>query len=449
MSLRSIALTGSFGAGKSEVARAWADAGVPVVSADELARVVVAPGTDGLAELRRAFGDAVIRPDGTLDRLAMRSLTFRDESARRRLEAILHPRIAALREEWLRMRRAEGHALVAAEIPLLFETGQDKDFDVVVAVDAPMDTRLRRLSEHRGLDDDEARRIMAAQLDPAEKRRRAHHVIINDGSLAQLRERATDVLGQLRVRGGDHPAAGGRAAGGREDTGPEPRGSLRIDFHMHSWGSYDCLSHPEAVLAAARSRGVERIALTDHDRLDVAIAMFERYPDDVIPAEEVRTAEGIDVIGLYLHTAIPRGTPARAVCERVREQGGLVYLPHPYAGGKGGGGRLAEALAPHVDVIEVFNGRLHDPRLNALASDLAERHGLARGAGSDAHTVHEVGRSWVELPLHPNRAVALMEALGRGRINGTTSSRWVHLASTWAKMRHHMPGSPGPRRAPD
>ena len=454
MSLRSIALTGSVGAGKSEVAWAWTDAGVPVVSADELARVVVAPGTDGLAEVRRAFGDAVIRPDGTLDRLAMRRLTFRDESARRRLEAILHPRIAALREEWMRMRRAEGHVLVAAEIPLLFETGQDQDFDVVVAVDAPMDARLRRLSEHRGLDDDEARGIMAAQLDPAEKRRRAHRVIMNDGSLAQLRERATEVLGQLRARGGDRPAVGGsaaagRAAGGREDTGPEPRGSLRIDFHMHSWGSYDCLSHPEAVLAAARSRGVERIALTDHDRLDVAIAMSERYPDAVIPAEEVRTAEGIDVIGLYLHTVIPRGTPARAVCERVREQGGVVYLPHPYAGGKGGGGRLAEALASHVDVIEVFNGRLHDPRLNALAGDLAERHGLARGAGSDAHTVREVGRSWVELPLHPNRAVALMEALGQGRINGTTSRRWVHLASTWAKIRHRMPGTPGPGRAPD
>jgi predicted metal-dependent phosphoesterase TrpH len=214
---------------------------------------------------------------------------------------------------------------------------------------------------------------------------------------------------------------------------------------MHSWGSHDCLSRPEEVLAAAQRRGVGRIALTDHNRLDVALAMAERHPDAVIPAEEVRTAEGIDVIGLYLKREIPKGTPAREVCERVRAQGGLVYLPHPYAEGKGGGGRLAEELAPHVDIVEVFNGRLHDPSQNERAADLAERHRRLRGAGSDAHTLREVGRSWVELPLHPNRAAALMEALPRGRVHGTTSGRWVHLASGWAKVRHRLPGAPRTR----
>ena len=170
---------------------------------------------------------------------------------------------------------------------------------------------------------------------------------------------------------------------------------------------------------------------------------FVDLNDNVIA--QVRTAEGIDVIALYLHTVIPKGTPARVTCDRIREQGGLVYLPHPYAGGKGGGGKLADALAPHVDVVEVFNGRLHDPRENQLAGALAERHGKRRGAGSDAHTVGEVGRSWVELPAHPNRPDALMAALPRGRIHGTTSARWVHLASTWAKVRHRLPGAPGSR----
>lgn len=221
--------------------------------------------------------------------------------------------------------------------------------------------------------------------------------------------------------------------------------TLRIDFHMHCWRSHDCLSDPDAVLAAARARGVQRIALTDHDRLDVSLEMAARFPDAVIPAEEVRTAEGIDVIGLYLSEVIPKRTPAREVCERVRAQGGLVYLPHPFAAGKGGGGKLAEELAPLVDIVEVFNGRLHDPAQNAKAEDLARRHGRLRGAGSDAHTVAEVARSWVELPLHPNRPDALMEALAVGRVHGTTSSRLVHLASTWAKVRRRLPGSPGPR----
>src|SRR5688500_11629028 len=144
----SVALTGSVAAGKSEVARAWAAAGVPVVSADELARRAVEPGSSGLAEVRRAFGDGVIAPDGTLDRAALRAKVFEDEAARLRLEGIVHPRISALRAEWMSARRAEAHALVVAEIPLLFETGQDREFDVTVAVDAPVDARLRRLAEH-------------------------------------------------------------------------------------------------------------------------------------------------------------------------------------------------------------------------------------------------------------------------------------------------------------
>lgn len=424
--MRSVALTGGVGSGKSEVARVWRDAGVPVVSADDLSRLASAPGSDGLAEIRRAFGDEVVAPDGSLDRARLRDTVFRDPEARRRLEAILHPRIAAQREAWLAARRAEGHALAVAEIPLLFEAGLEGEYDATVVVDAPEAARLRWLAEARGLDEAEARRIMAAQLPPEAKRARADHVLVNDGSLETLRGRALALLDALRA-----PA--------------DPGATLRIDFHMHCCRSHDCLSQPEAVLAAARARGVGRIALTDHDRLEASLMMAERYPDAVIPAEEVRTAEGIDVIGLYLHTVIPKRTPAREVCDRVHAQGGLVYLPHPYAAGKGGDGKFAEALAPFCDIIEVHNGRLHDPAQNAKALDLALRHGKRQGAGSDAHTVGEVARSWVELPLHRNEPAALMKALAHGRVHGTTAGRWVHLASTWAKVRHKLPGPPHPR----
>jgi len=420
----SVALTGNVAAGKSMVAAAWADEGVPVVSADELARLAVAPGSPGLQEVRAAFGDGVIAADGTLDRAALRARVFGDDEARRRLESIIHPRVQELRDAWMRERRDAGDRLVVAEIPLLFEVGLEDAFDVVVLVDAPEEVRLRRMTASRGLSEDEARRIMAAQMDPAEKRRRADVVVDNAGTVEEVRARATAVLAELR-----------RRAGGER---------LRLDLHLHTLGSWDCLSDPYAVLEAAAARGVGRIAITDHNSLHVALRMAEEFPDRVIPGEEVKTAEGVDVIGLYLSDEIPRGTPARETVERIRAQGGIPYLPHPYAEGKGGGGRLAEDLAPLVDVVEVFNGRLHPGRLNASAEDLARRHARARGAGSDAHTLAEVGGATVEVAAHPNRPDAFLRALADGAVRGRTASTLVHLASTWAKVRRKLPGAPKP-----
>lgn len=219
---------------------------------------------------------------------------------------------------------------------------------------------------------------------------------------------------------------------------------LRIDMHLHTHASWDCLSDPEKVLERAVARGLDRIAITDHNRIWAAREMARRHPDRIIPGEEVKTAEGIDVIGLYVKEEIPRGTPAREACARIREQGGLVYLPHPYARGKGGSGRYAEELADHADIVEVFNARLRDPALNRAAADLADRRSLPGGAGSDAHTLWEVGGARVELPAHPNRPGAFLRALASARVSGVASPRAVRLASTFAKMARPMvkPGRP-------
>ena len=216
---------------------------------------------------------------------------------------------------------------------------------------------------------------------------------------------------------------------------------IRLDLHVHTRGSFDCLSDPEAVLARAAARGVHRIAITDHNRLDVALRMASGHPDRIIPGEEVKTAEGVDVIGLYLSEAIPAGTPGLETCRRIREQGGIVYLPHPYAAGKGGSGRWAEAWIGDVDVVEAYNGRIHDPRLNARARALAKTHGLPTGAGSDAHTLWEVARCQVSVPAHPNEPAALLRALEEGVIHGRSSPHLVHVASTWAKLRKRLPGA--------
>ena len=207
---------------------------------------------------------------------------------------------------------------------------------------------------------------MAAQMEPSQQRVRADYVLKNEEGLQELEDEALVLLARVR-----------REAVAEKDPAP---GRLRIDMHMHTRASFDCLSDPMLVLAAARARGVHRITITDHDRLDAALALAADFPDAVIPGEEVKTAEGVDVIGLYLDKEIPGGTPAKEVCQRIKEQGGLVYLPHPYARGKGASGRYAEELAPLVDIVEVFNGRLHPGHLNEPGEELAARWSKARGA---------------------------------------------------------------------
>ena len=194
-----VALTGSVGSGKSTVAACWADAGVPVVSADELAREAVLPGTPGLKKVREAFGESVLLSEGTLDRSGLRKIVFANEERRRTLEGILHPLIQGLRAQWVEEMRSAGATLVVSEIPLLFETGAQRDFDVTVLIDAPAELRSERLERDRGLSPREAREIMAAQMDSREKRAAADLVIENAGTLDELRAAAGEVLGGSRM----------------------------------------------------------------------------------------------------------------------------------------------------------------------------------------------------------------------------------------------------------
>ncbi len=424
----SVGLTGNIAAGKSTVASFWRDVGIPVASADDMARRVVEPGSPGLSAVVEAFGEDMLAADGSLNRTALSSVVFQDEEARHRLEALVHPRIRVLRDRWMRERIAGHDAICVSEIPLLFEVGLEDEFDATVVVDASEQIRLDRLCDERGLSSEQARAIMNTQMDPGLKRERATHVLVNEGDIEALEDQALEVLTHVR-----------RNAMVR----PQPKeGRLRIDMHMHTQASFDCLSDPGKVIAAASARGVQRIAITDHNKLATASEMAKAFPDSVIPGEEVKTKEGIDVIGLYIEELIPKGTPAREVCRLVKDQGGLVYLPHPYARGKGGSGRYAEELAPLVDIIEVFNARLHPGHLNDRGEELADRWSKPRGAGSDAHMLGEVAGAWVEVDEHPNEPAALLAALEHAEVRGVTRPWVVHLASTWAKVRKRLPGAP-------
>jgi predicted metal-dependent phosphoesterase TrpH len=220
---------------------------------------------------------------------------------------------------------------------------------------------------------------------------------------------------------------------GDREVEPVSVSKLRLDLHIHTRASHDCLSDYSDVIVTARARGLDRIAVTDHNEIEGAFRARDLAPELVIVGEEVKTAEGVDVIGLFISEKIPKGTPAVETAQTIRQQGGLVYLPHPFAGGRGPGPKVLAAIEPYVDVVEIFNARIHKPALNELARQWAEQRNLAGGAGSDAHTLREIGRGVIEVAEFDGPD-GFLAALRTGRIVGRYSSYLVHLASTWAKI---------------
>jgi predicted metal-dependent phosphoesterase TrpH len=209
---------------------------------------------------------------------------------------------------------------------------------------------------------------------------------------------------------------------------------MRIDMHLHTGRSFDCLSDPGRVVRAARDAGLDRICVTDHNEIEAALLLKRQFDDFIIVGEEVKTAEGVDVIGLYIHEKIPKGTPAIDTCRLIHEQGGIVYVPHPYAAGKGGGGFILPVIEAMVDAVEGFNARIHHQSLNDRAVEWARQRNLPLGAGSDAHTYGELGRAYVDVEPFEDEPQAFLAALRRGTIHGRSSSRIVHIASTYAKV---------------
>ncbi len=191
-----VGLTGGIGAGKSTVADRLAEHGAVVIDADRIAREVVEPGTDGLAELVAEFGRGILTPDGALDRTALAAQAFADDAARARLNAVLHPRIGARTAEL--MDTAPADAIVVHDVPLLVEGGLAPTYHLVVVVDADEEVRVRRLAETRGMTGDDARARIAAQATTAQ-RRAAADVWLDNGGERDAVLRAVDELWNQRL----------------------------------------------------------------------------------------------------------------------------------------------------------------------------------------------------------------------------------------------------------
>jgi predicted metal-dependent phosphoesterase TrpH len=216
-----------------------------------------------------------------------------------------------------------------------------------------------------------------------------------------------------------------------------------IDLHCHTSASFDCLARPADVVKAAAARGLTHIVITDHDRIDGALAARVAAPDGltVIVGEEVKTAEG-DLIGAFLERAVAPGLSAVETVAAIRAQGGLVGIPHPFDRLRGSpltDARLA-ALASLVDWVEVHNARLVGGG-NDQAHAFAREHDRARVAVSDAHSTLEVGVAYTALDGDPATAAGLLAALPTAEIVPGRASYFVRLWTPVATTVNRVRGN--------
>jgi dephospho-CoA kinase len=196
-----VALTGGIATGKSHVRAVFDALGVPTIDADLLAHDAVAPGSPGFAAVTARFGPGVLNARGDIDRRKLGDIVFADAAARRDLEAIIHPAVVAAIDEWFASPDTTKHPFAIADIPLLFETGREKDYDVVIVTACEPALQVRRLMARDGISDAEAQQRIAAQIPVKDKTARANHVIRTDGAVAETNRQVHDVYSRLRSGG--------------------------------------------------------------------------------------------------------------------------------------------------------------------------------------------------------------------------------------------------------
>ena len=192
-----VALTGGIATGKSYVRARVASRGVPTLDADQVVHALLAAGTDATGDVARRFGASMLGGDGSVNRQALGALIFDDASARRDLESILHPRVYSRIQEWLSAEERAGARWVLADIPLLFETGREGDFDCVIVVACAPDEQVRRVVERDGSSEAAARARLAAQWPIARKVERATAVVDTGGTFDDTDRQVDAICAQL------------------------------------------------------------------------------------------------------------------------------------------------------------------------------------------------------------------------------------------------------------
>lgn len=212
--------------------------------------------------------------------------------------------------------------------------------------------------------------------------------------------------------------------------------TLKADFHMHTHFSPDSEMSPEQLVRRCKKVGLTCIAVTDHNTTEGAFEVRELAEFRVIIGEEVGTSEG-EVTGLFLEETIPSGLTPLETAKRIKDQGGLVSLPHPFD-------RFRrevitrpglEEVLPFADIVEVFNSRNNMDADNRKAYEFAEKHGLLTSGVSDAHTTIELGRTYVDMPVFDGTPEGFKTALAQGTIHGRKMTPLIHAVTTFTKIK--------------
>ncbi len=214
---------------------------------------------------------------------------------------------------------------------------------------------------------------------------------------------------------------------------------MKLDLHMHTHHSRDCAVPPAEVIRLCRQRGLDGIAVTDHNTLVGGLEAVALAPAGftVIPGEEIKSSEG-EIIGLFLSEEIPAGLSPEETAGRIRAQGGVVIVPHPFDPLRRSPLRTPAlerlCAAGLVDAIEVLNGRMALERHNLRGAEFAALRGLPGTAGSDGHSRPEYAQAWIELAPFADRD-EFVANLATATIGGKISPFYVHFSSVIAKQR--------------
>jgi predicted metal-dependent phosphoesterase TrpH len=221
-------------------------------------------------------------------------------------------------------------------------------------------------------------------------------------------------------------------------------GLVVCDLHTHTGHSKDCRTTLNLFLETCRKRGLDRVAVTDHNTIAGALRLKEMDPERIIVGEEIKTTQG-ELLALFVQDHIPPGLSPEATIDRVREQGAVVGVSHPLDGlrREAMGREVLLRILERLDFIEVFNARCMFPWYNRAARELAEERGLLMTAGSDAHSAWELGRGVTIMPQF-NSPASFLESLKTARIEGRSAPSWVHFLSRYAKITRALGKSPSP-----
>jgi predicted metal-dependent phosphoesterase TrpH len=209
----------------------------------------------------------------------------------------------------------------------------------------------------------------------------------------------------------------------------------KVDLHAHSNFSSDGLLPPEELIRRARRAGLDRLAVTDHNTIAGALAAQKLDPEFIIVGEEIKTTRG-ELLGFFITREIPRGLEPTEAIARLRDQGAVISVSHPFDRLRTGAWKIDDLMqiVPLVDALEGFNARCIYGEDNRLAAQCARESRLLQTAGSDCHDGSEVGTAGVELPPFRD-ALSFLDSLREAHPFGKLSPWWVHFASTYAKWK--------------